>query len=65
MASPFGAFVCGRPLRCKSCGGWDLARGAIAVVCPACWRGTLAAGPDGLRGRALNGQAASAGHERA
>lgn len=58
-ASP--AFVCGRPLRCK--GGFDriMVFGAIAVVCPACWRGASAAGPDGLREGVPNGQTASEG----
>ena len=33
--------------------------GSIAVMCPACWRGSMAAGPDGIRDPAPNRRAAS------
>ena len=33
--------------------------GSIAIMCPACWRGSMAAGPDGIRDPAPNRLAAS------
>ena len=33
--------------------------GSIAIMCPACWRGTMAAGPDGIRDPVPNKPAAS------
>jgi hypothetical protein len=33
--------------------------GSIAIMCPACWRGDMAAGPDGIRDPAPNKPAAS------
>ena len=55
--------MCGRPLWCKGVFGRFLAFGAFAVVCPALWRGTAAAGPDGFRARVRNGQTASEGQQ--
>jgi hypothetical protein len=37
----------------------NLTTGSIAVMCPACWRGVMAAGPDGFRDPAPNKLAAS------
>jgi len=36
----------------------NLTGGSIAVMCPACWRGCMAAGPDGFRDPAPNNDAA-------
>ena len=35
-----------------------LTGGSIAIMCPACWRGNMAAGPDGFRDPAPNNEAA-------
>ena len=51
--------MCGRPLGCKSEELRSPTIGSIAVMCPACWRGSIAAGPDGIRDPAPNRLAAS------
>jgi hypothetical protein len=50
--------MCGRPRRCKRKMSGLTGR-SIALMCPACWRGTQAAGPDGFRDPDPNNDAAS------
>ena len=57
-AGPWLTRMCGRPRGCKRKMSSPTG-GSIAVMCPACWRGTLAAGPDGFRDPIPNNDAAS------
>jgi len=45
----FNAIMCGWPPVCKDFGS-DEQEQSLAVMCPACWRGVMAAGLDGIRG---------------
>jgi len=55
--------MCGRPFECKSKTRLPAIM-SIAVMCPACWRGVMAAGPDGFRDPVPSKPAASKAIDR-
>jgi len=57
-AQPKPLCMCGRPVGCTSQGTRSLTGGSITIMYPACWRDSMAAGPDGFRDPHPNTRAA-------